>query len=395
LTRFGRSAPCRFQTDSERIVANECPACHKWAMQAARENLPLTAIRGIAAAWVVAHHMQPFWFPDAPAALASGLMMGHTAVDIFFVLSGFILTRVYGPVRFRHVPMFWLRRICRVYPLHLSVMAALALSVLAASATGGSAHAHDWSGFFVVTLLLQSILLNDSPWNPASWSVGVELLCYAIFPLTVRLMGRVPGLLLAGIAMALVLAEALVLQRYDGVVFGQGAILRGLVGFHLGAVLCLLLPRLPVRAAPAAALAGVIGIAVGIGAASQTTVVLAAAVTIVALDPARGLVARVLSQAPLVWLGRVSFSIYLLHVPLFVALNRVLPHFVGRWAMAAAFVVIMIPLSEAAYQFIEQPGRRLPALLNARLRTPRRNGGVAPAPQSPADASVAVTGGSR
>jgi peptidoglycan/LPS O-acetylase OafA/YrhL len=279
--------------------------------------------------------------------------------------------------------------------LALWVLAASAQSLTAASAAGGSAHPHDWSGFWVVALLLQSILLNDSPWNPASWPVGVELLCYAIFPLTVRFMGRMPGLLLAGIAVALVLAEAHVLQRYDGVIFGRGAVPRGLAGFHLGAVLCLLLPSLPVRAAPAAALAGVIGIAVGIGTASQTAIVLAAAVTIVALDPARGLVARVLSPGPLVWLGRVPFSIYLLQVPLLVALNRALPQFFGRWAMAAAFVVILIPLSEATYQFIGQPGRRLPALLTARLRTPRRNGGVAPAPQSPAGASVAVTGGSR
>ena len=337
-----------------------CGLSQKRIMQATRENLPLTAIRGVAAVWVVALHVQPGWFPGAPAGLVSGLLMGQAAVDIFFVLSGFILAQVYGEIHFEQAPRFWLRRICRVYPLHLSVMAVLALSVLAANALRGSAHPHDWRDFVVVTLLLNPFLQDGSTWSPQSWSVGVELLCYAMFPLTMRLMGRLPGLLCAGVVVALALAEALVLHGYDA---GSSAVLRGLVGFHLGAALCLLLPHLPVRPAPAAALAGVVGIALGIGAASQTAIVLAAAVTIVSLAPARGLVASALSRGPLVWLGRVSFSIYLLHAQLQVALNRALSQFIGPWALTALFVAILIPLSEATYRFIEQPGRRLPSLL--------------------------------
>jgi peptidoglycan/LPS O-acetylase OafA/YrhL len=335
-------------------------------MESARENLPLTAIRGVAAAWVAGCHIQPFWFPGAPATIASALLMGRTAVDIFFVLSGFILAQVYGAVRFEQVPTFWLRRICRVYPLHLSVMAALALSALTVSALHGWAHLYDWGSFGVVTLLLQSFLLDGAPWNPPSWSVGVELLCYAIFPLTVRLMCRMPGLLLAGVAAALALAEARVLHQYDGAITGSGAVLRGLVGFHLGAALCLLLPRLPVRAAPAAGLAGSVGIAFGIVAASPAVIVLAAAVTIVALAPDRGLLAGALAWGPLVWLGRVSFSIYLLHAPLLAVLNRVLSHLVGPWAITTIFLAILIPLSQATYRFIEAPGRRLPSRLHAR-----------------------------
>jgi len=153
-------------------------------MRTPGENLPLTSIRGVAAAWVVAYHVQPLWFPRAPGAVASGLLIGHTAVDIFFVLSGFILAQVYGVMRAGQVPMFWLRRICRIYPLHLAVMATVPLAILMASALRGAAHPSDWISFGVITLLLQSFLLDDSPWNPPSWSLGVELLCYAVFPLT-------------------------------------------------------------------------------------------------------------------------------------------------------------------------------------------------------------------
>ena len=342
-------------------------------MGAARENLPLTAIRGVAAAWVVAHHTQPLWFPGAPASLASALVMGHVAVDIFFVLSGFILAQVYGPIALDQAPRFWLRRICRVYPLHLSVMAALAAMVLASSAIYGSARPHDWAGFGAVTLMLQSFLLDGSPWNAPSWSVGVELLCYAVFPLTIRLLSRMPGVLLAAVAVALALAEARVLHRYNGAIVGSGAVLRGVVGFHLGATLCLLLPRLPVRAAPLAALGACVGIAVGIGVASPTAVVMAAAVAIVALAPDTGIVARALSWGPLVWLGRVSFSLYMLHALLQVALNVALRGRFGPWVDVALFLAILIPLCEASYRLIEQPGRRLPALLRSR-RSPEPRG---------------------
>jgi peptidoglycan/LPS O-acetylase OafA/YrhL len=118
-------------------------------------------------------------------------------------------------------------------------------------------------------------------------------------------------------------------------------------------MLRLLLPRLPLQAAPVAALGDSGGIACGISAANPTVIVLAAAATIASLAPERGLVARMLSWGPLVWLGRVSFSIYLLHAPLLYALNRALSSFIGPWALTALFVAILFPLSEATYRFIE------------------------------------------
>ena len=53
-------------------------------MAALRENLPLTSIRGLAAVWVAADHVQSIWFFDCGVGLASALAMGSTAVDIFF-----------------------------------------------------------------------------------------------------------------------------------------------------------------------------------------------------------------------------------------------------------------------------------------------------------------------
>jgi peptidoglycan/LPS O-acetylase OafA/YrhL len=331
------------------------------------ENLPLTAIRGLAAVWVTAFHTQALWFPDCAPGVASALAVGYAAVDIFFILSGFILAEVYGALRLEQTPRFWLRRICRVYPLHLAVMASLALLVLSAAALHRSANPHDWVSFGVVALLLQAFILNDTPWNPPSWSVSVELLCYAVFPLTLGVLRRAPGLVLVFVAGALAVAEAWVVHRFGAAPVGAGAVLRGLIGFHFGMALRLLQPHLPPRAASGAAsgaaLAGFAGIALGIGAANPVLTVLAGAATIAALAPERGLAARALSWAPVVWLGRVSFSIYMLHAELQVVLARALSHVLDRWSLLAVFLAILLPLSEVTYRFIEQPGRRLPGLL--------------------------------
>ena len=341
-------------------------------MKAIRENMPLTAIRGLAAAWVAAGHVLPIWFPYVGTALGPVLAMSHTAVDVFFILSGFILMQVYGVMRLNQAPMFWLRRICRIYPLHLSVMAAIALLIVTAAALGRSAHnSHDWTSFGVVTLLLQPFLLGDTPWNPPSWSIGVELLCYVLFPLTLRLMRRASDLLLVCLAAMLAMLEAHVLYLHAGATTGSGAILRGLIGFHLGAALSLLVPRLPVRAAPTLALTGSVGIALGINASSPASTVLSAAVLIFALAPSRGLVAHVLSCGPLVWLGRVSFSIYLLHVQLLSVLDRALSSSVDPRVKVVIFLAILLALSEVTYRFIEQPGRRLPMVIKAKIRSIR------------------------
>ena len=98
---------------------------------------------------------------------------------------------------------------------------------------------------------------------------------------------------------------------------------------------------------------------------------LSAAVLIFALAPSRGLVAHVLSCGPLVWLGRVSFSIYLLHVQLLSVLDRALSSSVDPRVKVVIFLAILLALSEVTYWFIEQPGRRLPMVIKAKIRSIR------------------------
>jgi peptidoglycan/LPS O-acetylase OafA/YrhL len=97
------------------------------------EIRPLTGIRGLAAGLVVLFHFYPWWVQLLPslrpcAALAS---RGWLGVDLFFMLSGFILSYVYSAgntqLGFTEYRRFLWFRLARIYPNHLATLGIMAL----------------------------------------------------------------------------------------------------------------------------------------------------------------------------------------------------------------------------------------------------------------------------
>ena len=132
-------------------------------------------------------------------------MMGHVAVDVFFVLSGFILTLVYRDLIGPGSKEFALRRICRIYPLHLCIMTLLGVAGLYTALSTGTAH--PWADFWPTLLLVQPYLDITSAWNLPSWSLGVELICYVLFPLANIVMRSAKRTALITFAILLTIAE--------------------------------------------------------------------------------------------------------------------------------------------------------------------------------------------
>ena len=88
----------------------------------------LTPLRGIAALWVVLYHYAVIYFPSLhPQTYTQLLGKGYLAVDLFFILSGFVLAHVYREAFTQEVSGNYLKflfaRIARLYPLHLFVLA--------------------------------------------------------------------------------------------------------------------------------------------------------------------------------------------------------------------------------------------------------------------------------
>lgn len=164
-----------------------------------REIGALTAVRGHLALWVVVYHfwnevvvLVPWARPAAPVAA-----LGHMAVPAFFMLSGFVLSYNYAArfavLRRREVARFLVLRLARVYPVHLVTLLAVAAMVWVAGRAGyqltdaGYSTADFVRNVFLVHTWVPHFRLN---WNYPSWSISSEWFAYLLFPLVAAVVLR-------------------------------------------------------------------------------------------------------------------------------------------------------------------------------------------------------------
>jgi peptidoglycan/LPS O-acetylase OafA/YrhL len=162
----------------------------------------LTGIRFVAAFWVFAYHLQgPFnvlGLLSIPV-LGDVMRVGRLGVDLFFALSGFILTHTYltrmGPkLRGGDTVRFWWLRLARIYPVHLVMLIVAGLAVFAQARVLGEVIDRDWWNpidFVKNVLLIQEWGPNpERGWNFVAWSLSMEWLAYLAFPLLVLILWR-------------------------------------------------------------------------------------------------------------------------------------------------------------------------------------------------------------
>jgi peptidoglycan/LPS O-acetylase OafA/YrhL len=174
------------------------------ALPAARESngrshLPaLDGVRGIAILWVMLLH---FARPGVGQAAADQLYWrfantGRMGVDLFFVLSGFLITRILCDTRGlpSYFRAFYARRFLRIFPLYyLAVALALFAPPLLFGAGAGRALLHEHQGWF--WLYGVNYLVAREGWAAAGglehfWSLAVEEQFYLVWPLVVLLAPR-------------------------------------------------------------------------------------------------------------------------------------------------------------------------------------------------------------
>ena len=155
----------------------------------------LTGIRFVAAAWVLLYHFQgPLAVVGVLSIPGVGdvLRVGRLGVDLFFALSGFILTHTYltrlGPsLRARGTVDFWWLRLARVYPVHLVMIVIAGIAVVAQAKVSNEALDRDWLNPVDLgknVLLIQEWGPNPQRgWNFVAWSLSMEWLAYLLFPL--------------------------------------------------------------------------------------------------------------------------------------------------------------------------------------------------------------------
>lgn len=216
-----------------------------------KEIRALTGLRGIAAIVVFFAHTRDTLQTrglslHVPTLVERLCLMGGRQVDIFFVLSGFVLALIYrswfaNSVTKNAYGEFLKRRFARIYPLHF-FMLILVIALVYAAHVFHALTMHGLERFSVSTLPAYFLLtqawgfLGNDPgqWNPPSWSVSIEALAYLIFPFyilsTTRLEKSHPWALFIAVACCGFLLNA---TTHWGLT-GYPGIARGLSEFTLG-----------------------------------------------------------------------------------------------------------------------------------------------------------------
>lgn len=326
-----------------------------------------TSLRGLAAWWVVLYHFHP---TGLPAPLTAFVKQGYLAVDLFFVLSGFVIWLNYAPAL---APPSWsatgnfLRaRLARIWPLH-AVMSALYLlvpaSVLLFSAMGDPGPRFE-PGYYVASLFLVHNWgwFDEIGWNVPSWSISTEWAAYLLFPLAPPVLLGLRSTLARLMAILFLLGGiALLFDATRTVSLGDDlphlGLPRCLLEFAVGALLCRLYleGRTGNRALLLAAVAGLTG-AYAAGLAPDWAVMPAAfACLILALTTGHN---QLLGGRVLAWLGEISYSTYLAHYFLkdwtkFLLVRPGIP----EWLVFAAYLGATLIASALLHRWVEKPGQ--------------------------------------
>jgi peptidoglycan/LPS O-acetylase OafA/YrhL len=362
--------------------------------------------------WVVVFH---FHFTPLPGvagvvdALGPLITSGALGVDLFFVLSGFVIAHTYldqlGPrMRVRATARFLWARACRLWPVYLLVLHVFGAWLILRSVAGDGLIAFQAvqpvldAGQYLQQLVLVQLwddaYFDGASWVGSTWSISAEWLAYLLFPvaaLVLHRMRRLPVVVLACCSLLLMAPMTWAYLATGSPYFPWSWLVRILCGFGAGALAYLAVRKLrwtPAarRVASAAAAVLPIALAAGLllgevaGPGRGGAVILLFPVLVAALAVADRGPAMLLATPALVYGGRLSYGLYLVHIPLFevfwLALQRY-PLLAPQTALAhvVGVQVLLATLGVAAltYRFVEEPSRRgMRALTPAVERLPVR-----------------------
>lgn len=338
----------------------------------------LTGIRAVAALWVLFGHYSYLALTDEMKLIEPIIKVTSSAyagVDLFFVLSGFIISYVYA----KHmnswdkslINRFWRNRFARIFPVYLFSTLASSFILLVALFWGHkfqdeSAEVISFENFIFNVLGIQEWIQRPSIYGPA-WSVSSELLGYLLFPLIALASSkvrRIPAILSAMATLVLLYLFA------PEQAFISGKLFQFLIQFVFGVLvwkLSLVLPNLLSRKQIRVARIGLwICAFTTVASALESrsshaalTIIFASLVYLYSLKQSQD---TFLSRKPIVALGLASYSLYMTHrfmQYLWSALGiESSPSYLLRFTVLLVSVLAAIGISLVVYKVIEEPARK-------------------------------------
>jgi len=331
----------------------------------------LTGLRIFAAVWVMLHHFRDVtptetWkFPLVDRFILHGLY----GVDLFFVLSGFILSHVYfeqfntriSRANFRSFISF---RFARLYPVHIvTFLTMVALLLGEMFLTGASSAA---SERYSIPVFISNLTMTQAWWgvitspNVPAWSISAEWFAYLLFPILCVIIARLRSapliFVVAGCGLATIWHEVT-----------DHLLIRVVAGFLVGMATYQLshhsskLARMPWLGTMTVAL---IGLWATLGGPPRLEIgLLLFAALVLTLASERDWLCRPLSLKTIVYLGEVSYAVYMVHWVVRVTIRvaaekaRVLES-IPLGLVVAAYVTVTMLAAILLYHFVERPWRR-------------------------------------
>jgi peptidoglycan/LPS O-acetylase OafA/YrhL len=291
----------------------------------------LAGLRGICAWWVVFYHSLHLMNDSVPLAVKHVILHGYLAVDLFFLLSGFVIFLSYHATlsgNFPHsIGKFYWNRLSRIYPLHLVMLCTYLALFFAYTFLSNSRTA---PGSYTVTNFVQSMFLiqmwigSDLTWNVPSWSISSEWFVYLFFPLMAFSLRKLRGSIAAHL-LSIALAAAILYMIYRsssleslGAEISRMALVRTMLEFLMGVFVGSLFVnhRAFLARHSRAALVAVIGLCVlyvSVPVPDYALIPLTFAFLIAYLSVTTSWITAALSAPVLVYLGEISYSTYMVH----------------------------------------------------------------------------------
>jgi peptidoglycan/LPS O-acetylase OafA/YrhL len=178
---------------------------------------PLDALRFLAALFIVLYHVAER-APVSLFSLSPAFGRGYLATDFFLMLSGYVLARTYGSRVLKAEVDTWTflkRRVQRIWPPHLVMLALFVAFILATTAVGLAPQNPQW--FEWDQLLPQMFLVQawfvpgTSGWNMPTWTLSALMVAYALFPMVWRKVAasaRPLRLLVMGVCVWIIIDQA-------------------------------------------------------------------------------------------------------------------------------------------------------------------------------------------
>jgi len=338
-----------------------------------RRYFALDGLRGLAALSVLFWHYQHFFFPPGQHAPVANFSereplrqlfaflydYGNYAVPLFWVISGFVFSTVYGG-REGTSREFWVNRMARLYPLHLLTLLLVAsLQALCLASFGSWAiYEHNDPLHFALQLAFASNwFLPESSFNGPIWSVSVEVLAYALFWLVHRRLFERDAYPLALVACGVLLSHFPRTGQLGTCIFY----------FFVGAASFALWRRLE-RSRIAAAATGIVLIGAGGLWIYLTASPLARSVGL-ATSFAGGILLLAYAEEKigdrqktvLGSLGDNSYGMYLWHIPIQLALTLLLRDRLAGFAQSSwfllAYLIAVVSVARISFVRFERPAR--------------------------------------